>query len=425
VNGKKTIDDYKLKQGEICVEYDLNDSSHSLCGFSLAQTLPHVEALPGYKVRWSRNVASHIVKYGAFSHGKTKLHYFDDTTTDLYHNQLGPEVDYEGISRDLGNTIELQTFSDFLPQTETIFFPPLCFNSDDTSTAFPLHMCSRMDNITLSLSLTKDPQSLLIIAEVGDDGEELNIIEPDPKKRYARFTENGNSVDTFSIANGCANYCYKSHEECEGDWCSMEDKNSQKKALSFFVNQMVPFTSKNGARDSTVTIPDIKSHYPVTQLSWVAQLVGNKSRHIFSNYTSNPSPDFISSLSPVATSTINNGSVNLLKDSSGTVTTRQNSRFYARRSPTLPGINMRSFAIRTNDNVTKPGYYFNKGFVEVGLAERDYSVLNKKRLVHGEDFIVEVRANMRMEFCFTTYPRSDEERVTLEKSIISPVNTGF
>lgn len=419
-DGRKTIEDYKVKTSEICVEYELNDIAHSLTGFSVAQTLPQVEAAPGYKVRWCHNIASHIVRYGAFTHGKTKLHYFDETTSDFVLNQVSPDVDHEGISRDLGNTPELQTFSDFLPQSETVFFPPLFFNSDDTSTVFPLHMCSRMDNIILSLSLVKDPRLLLIVAEIGDDGE-LTMIKPDPKKQYAKFTENGSTVTTFSIPNGCANYAFKSSEECSGDWCSGDTK---KGAMSFFVNQMVPFTSKNGARDSTVTIPDMKTIYPVTQVIWAAELIGNRDRHVYSNYTSDPSPDFMTSLSPIATSTINNGSVNLLKDCSGTITTRQNSRFYSRRSPVLPGINNRSFGIRTSDIVTKPGFYFNKGFVEVALAERDHSVINGKRSVHGEDFIVAVRANMRMQFCFTTYPKSDEDRITLEKAIISPINTG-
>ena len=421
-SGKKTIDDYKIKHGEISVTYDLNDTSHGLSGFSLAQMLPQVEALPGYKVRWCHNVASHIVRYGAFTHGKTRLHYFDDTTSDLYLNQMGPNVDYEGISRDLGNTPELQIFSDFLPQTETVFFPPLFFNSDDPSTIFPLHMCSRMDDIKLTLSLVKDPQTLLIIAKIGPDGEEIEIIEPQPKTRYARFIENGSPTDVFSVATGCGNYTYKSPEECEGDWCSGDDKS--RNAMPFYVNQMVPFTSKNGARDSTVNIPDLKTNYPVTQINWVAQLVGNKSRHVLSNYTSNPSPDFMTSLSPIASSTINNGTVNLAKDLPGTIATRQNSRFYNRRSPVLPGINTRCFGVRLDDNMIKPGYYFNKGFVEVALAERDYSVTNRRRDVYEEHFIIDVRANMRMEFCFTTYPKSDEERITLEKSIISPINSG-
>jgi hypothetical protein len=429
VNGtpteKKEIHNYKAGTDEYCISYELNNNSHGLCGFTLAQMLPQVKAMPGYKVRWCFNTALHAVRHGAFTHNKTRLNYFDEITADDYISQLSSRSDFDGINRDLGNVLELQTFSDFLPQKKLVFSPPFSFNEEDTSSVFPLYMCAHGDKVDATFSFVKDPQSLLVIAKIDDDNkDECTVIEPQPGKRYATFMESGEDVTKLSIPEGCAHYAYMCQDECNGNWCAASS-DKEGRFASFFVNQAIPFASKNVTENSNaVTIDKIQSQYPITHVSWKAQLVGNQKRHIYSNYTSNPQPDFLDSLTPIAYSTISNGKVNLLEDCPSIITTRQNNRFYTRTSPRMPGIHLRSFGLRLNDSGIKPGFYFNNGSVGVKLQEQDYEVLNGNRAPFGEQFTVEVRAYARTEFHFTTFPKSDEERLTAEKSIILPVNRG-
>lgn len=417
VSKKRVLDEYKLNSGEISVEYELNDSSHGLCGISLGLMLPQVRAMPGYVVKWCTNVASHAFRYGSMTHTKTRINYFDDVTYDDYLSQIQGRADFQSVWEDLGNLPELQEFSTFLPQRETIYRPPLFFNDDDTTNMFPLYLCTHRDDIRLNLAMVTDPQSLLIIAKEIDGSIEL--VTPLPGVRYAEFMIDGKPITNFSTPQGCGNYVFVSKEEREENWCEGNDN-----CTSFFVDQAIPFSSANEARDSKVTIERLKTDYPVTRISWVSELVGNKTRHVYSNYTSNPSPFFMTSLSPISYSSINNGTVDLLKNCPGSITTLHNSRFYGRCKAAIPGINFRSLGIRNDTNTIKPGYYFRNGTIEVSLEERDYEVRNGNREGIKEKFTVTCILHTRTEFQFSSYPKSEEERIKQEKSIISQVNKG-
>lgn len=417
VTKRRVLDDYKLVNGEVTIEYELNDTSHGLCGVSLELMLPQVKALPGYVVKWCTSVSSHAFKYGSFTHTKTKINYFDDITYDDYLSQIEGKTDFQSIWEDLGNIPTLQEFSTFLPQTETIYRPPLFFNDDDTTNMFPLYLCTHRDEIRLNLAMVTDPQSLLIIAKETDG--EIEIITPTPGTKYAEFMIDGKIINSFPTPQGCGHYTFISKEERDENSCE-----SNENCTTFFVDQAIPFSSANEAGESTINIERLRTDYPVTRISWVAELIGNKSRHIYSNYTSNPSPFFQSSLSPISHSSINNGSVDLLKYCPGNITTLHNIRFYGRRRSIIPGINFRSFGIRNGTNVIKPGYYFRNGTMEFTLEERDHEVKNGNRTRINEKFNVMCRMHTRMEYQFTAYPKSEEERVKMEKSIISQVGKG-
>lgn len=428
---RKAIGKYKItNKDELCVNFELNNKAHGLAAFSLSQMLPQVRAKPGYRVRWCDNVASHVVKFGAFFHNKTEVNYFDDITTDSMLDRLKGRDGYASVSQDLGNIPELTTFSDFLPQHPCLFMPPFPFNDDDPSSMFPLHMCSYNDAVTATFSFLRDPQSLLIIAEIlrGEDGEEeLRVITASPGKRYADFVENGDPITRFSIPNACATYVFMSQDECASNWCVNPNGDPSKghKPVSFFVNQAIRYHTPNSvAEKNSANITGINTRYPVVRIDWMAQLVGSSERHILSNYTTNPSTDYHNSLTPIASTTISTGKAIIVDDLSGDITTRHNSRFYTRNAPRVPGIHMRSVGIRTGDSTVKPGFYFDKGFLSAKLEERDYAVLNGVRRKYHEEYIVEARVHVRMEFLFTTFPKSEEERVTLEKSILTLVNSG-
>lgn len=414
---KRMLDDYKLNEGEISIEYELNDPSYGLCGISLGLMLPQVRALPGYVVKWCTNVASHAFRYGSLTHTKTKINWFDELTFDDCLCRMEGKADFQSTWEELGNVPELQEFSDFLPQKETIYRPPLFFNEDDTTSMFPLYLCTHRDEIKLNLALVTDPQSLLIIAKERDGA--IEIITPVPGVRYAEFIIDGKTVNSFSTPEGCGHYTYISKEERDENWC---ETNSG--SLSFFVDQAIPFSSPNEARDSTVSINNLKTDYPVTKITWMAELVGNRARHIYSNYTSNPSPFFQNSLSPISFSSINNGTVDLLKNCPGSITTLHNNRFYSRKKAAIPGINLRSFGIRNDTRTIKPGYYFRNGTMEFALEERDHEVKNGNRSSINEKFIVSCRIHTRTEFKFTAYPKSEKERIMMEKSILVPTGKG-
>lgn len=428
---RKAIGKYKIAgKDEICVNFELNSKAHGLAAFSLSQMLPQVTAKPGYRVRWCDNVAAHVVKYGAFTHNKTEVHTFDEITTDTMLNHIKGRDNYASVSEDLGSIPSLTTFSEVLPQHACHFLPPFFFNEDNTSNMFPLNMCSHNDNVTCTFSFLRDPQALLVIAEVTvnrDGGEELRIITPVPGKRYADFLENGDAITRFSLPNACATYVYMSHDECVSGWCSNPTTEAGKthKPVSFFVNQAIRYHAPNAIDEKgTATIGGITTRYPVVRIDWLAQLANSAERHILSNYTSNPSPDYLTSLTPIATTTIGTGRTLPTEDVSGDITTRHNSRFYARTAAHIPGIHTRSFGVRTIDNSVSPGFYFNNGFISSKLEERDYQVLNGNRDHFKESYLFEARVYVRLEFLFTTFPKSEEERVTLEKSILTLVNPG-
>ena len=291
-------------------------------------------------------------------------------------------------------------------------------------------MCSHNDAVTATFSFVRDPQSLLTIAEIcydENDDEELHVITPVPGKIYADFVENGDPVTQFSIPNACATYVLISKDECANSWCVGINNNSDKKykPVTFFVEQAIPYRTPNTVIEKkNADITSITTVFPVVRIDWMAYLAKSSERHILSNYTTDPSCDYRNSLTPIASTTINTGKAIVVDNLPGDITTRHNSRFYSRNAPRVPGIHMRSFGIRTGDTGVKPGFYFDGGTLSAKLEERDYAVLNGVRKKWEEEFIVEARVHVRMDFLFTTFPKSEAERITLEKSILTLVNMG-
>jgi len=414
----KKIGRESLVEDEVALVFELNDHSHGLTGFTIANLLPSVVANDGYQVRWCHNIGSHIVRYGIFSHGKTIIHDFDDVTSDilLTYPQRGEDLD--SINVDLGNISELQSFSKNLPQKQTIFVPSFPFCSNDTSDMFPLYMCAHADEITATLILKTNPQSLLIIArEIGKANDfSLEIIAPAKGKKYARFFEGQTEMDSFSYPTAVAHYAYMSQDECSNNWCKGE---GERKTVSFYVNQAIPFSSKNPVRSSNTTIEKITTQHVVTSIAWMAQQQKCRERHIYSNYTTNPTCDFLTGISPIVETSISNGTATLLDKAPAILTNRITPRFSNRKSPVLPGIHLRSFGIRSTDNSMKPGFIFTNGGMDFNIRESDPLVISGDRDETDDSYTVEARLFCRLPFIFTSFAQSEDQRISMDKSIIA------
>jgi hypothetical protein len=410
------------KRDEVIITYNVNDKSHGLTGFTLSHTLPQVTAAPGYRVRWCHNVASNIVRHGIFKHHQTIIYSFDSITSDIL--LASPEVgeDSDSISLDLGNIPELQTMSTVLPQTETIFSPSFPFSSSDASAMFPLFKCAHSDDIIVGFIFKSDPQSLLIIAKEipGPDGQVLlELVTPVKGERYATFKENGKVVESFSNPIAVSHHVYHSQDECHGNWCAsgLDDPKSAD-ANSFYVKQPFSFSTKNPAKSSLVTIDKINVPYPVTNVSWLAYQTMCEIRHVYSNYTTNPSPDFFDSVSSIRESGISNGKVTLLDAEPSVITSRMTPRHSARKRNTLPGIHSRNFGIRASDSTIKPGFLFNNGSMDFDISENDPHVFNGLRPESEDLYTVEARLFARVKYMFTSQCRSEQDRISEGKANI-------
>jgi hypothetical protein len=422
LNKSKNLGDIRVGSDEICLEFSVNDRSHGLTGFSLSQLLPKVVMNEGYQGCWAHNVGSHVVRYGSFTHAKTKIYDFDDITSDilLTYPQKGEDID--SINMDIGNTTDLQTFSKVLPQKQVIFIPSLPFNSNDPADQFPLFSCAHQDEIKISLILKADPLSLLIVAKENKDS--LEIISPESKNKYARFYEGNSEIDSFPYPTALTHYSYMSQDECDGKWCNNGlNKDSKGQHVAFYVNQAVPFSSANPVKKETTSINKITTTHVVTSIAWLAEQTKCRERHIFSNYTTNPSSNFIGSISPIVQSTINTGKAVIVNKLPAIATTRIASRHSNRRAPPLPGIHFHSFGIRGNDNSTKPGFVFENGDMSLDVYESDPLVLDGTRDETADKYNIHVRVFCRIPFGFTQSAASEQERVENDKSIIVPLKT--
>lgn len=420
------LNNIEIKSDEICLEFSLNDSSHGLTAFTISNILPKVVAHEGYQVRWCHNVGSHIVKYGIFTHAKVKIHDFDDITSDilLTYPQKGEDID--SINIDIGNTTDLQTFSNVLQQKPVIFIPSFPFNNSDPSYQFPLYMCANQDDIKVSLILKKDPQSLLIIAKENKDGT-LEIIKPEKGKRYVDLYQDGEEISKFEFKypTVVTQYDFMSQDECNGKWCNsgLEKSVDTNQRIDFYVNQATPFAAKNPISDATTVIDEINTSHVVTSIAWMAEQIQNREKHILSNYTTNPNPNFLDSVSPIISTTIYTGKSTILDKMPAISTCKIASRHSYRRTPCLPGIHIRTLGIRGCDNTTKPGFIFDKGTMTFVLKETDPLVSDKTRSKTTDLYDVHVRVFCRIPFGFTVFASSKDERSTKDKSIITAVNT--
>jgi hypothetical protein len=407
-----------INDTEIGLTYSVNDHSHALTGFTISQVLPKVTAASGYKVRWCENVASNMIRYGNFKHGREIINEFDNITSDILNSSPMTMEDRESISTDLGNVPDLLTFSDTLPQYTTIFNPSFPFCSPDPSDMFPLYMCGFNDDIKINLVMKSLCQSLLIVAKEDPETGGLTVVDPLSDEKYATFTIDGKEVTRFKSPVCAAHYVYMTQDECDANWCSTEFENKrERKNVSFSVNQAFVFRSSNPVRSGVVSINNITIPETCTQINWMAQKHDIKN-NIFSNYTTNPSPFFRASVSPIVNTTISNGNVTLLNNAPAILTTRIASRFSTRKTNHLAGIHTRSFGIRSNTSGIKPGFFFDKGQITCEIKETCGQTLNGDRPATDMYYDIEVRFMCRVNYTFTHFCRSEEERKTNTSIIV-------
>jgi len=416
INGVKVI-----SKEEKCLEYKVNDNSHCLTGFVINNILPKAVAKKGYQICWSHSVGSNINKYGVFYHNDTIVYHWDSITSDINSTYPQKGEDIDSINLDLGNTHDLQSFSKQLPQKNVVFVPSLPFNSVDPSDHFPLYKCAYKDIIKISLILKKDPQSLLIIAKENADGS-LEIITPSSETRYADFYLDGKAVDNFRSPTIVAHYAYMSQDECNGKWCNNGlEKTSSTSNVAFYINQQIAHKTRNTSDYIAVKIEDITTTHVVTSIAWLAEQKKCRDRHIYSNYTTNPSSQFLGGCSPITQSTIDNGKAILLDKLPSIVTSRDIARIYYRKSPCLPGIHIKTFGIRGSDNTIKPGFLFEKGTISVELEETDPLVLDGQLSGTTDQYNVHARLTCRIPFTFTTFASSEKDRNEMPSTIIAIV----
>ena len=419
----ETLFGVKIEIDERAIEFSINNPSHDLNGIIIKNELPKVIAKPGYKVAWCHNVGSNICPYGVFTHSNVLIHSFDNKTSDilLASPQRGEDID--SINLDIGNTYDLQSFSNILPQKPVIFIPSHPFNSNDTSDYFPLYLCSKHDLIKVAYIFKKDPQSLLIIAEEKEDGT-LQIIIPEKNKRYVNFYLNGSEVTEFSYPTTLCHYSYKSPLEIDSNWHNYKTNSNDNEPphIAFYVNQAISFKVENPILNGTTAIEKINTPHNVTLIAWMAEHVDSCERHIYSNYTSNTSPDFLGSISPIVSTTISTGKVTILDDIPGIATTRMIPRFTNRKSPNLPGIHIRSLGIRNCDNTIKPGFKFEDGYIKFTLKENDPLVFDGSRPKNNELYNIHARLFTRIPFGFSLFCSNQDQRDKKEKSIVNQLS---
>ena len=412
------VKESKNRNQDFDIVYNINNNSHAITGFTISNILPKVVAEPGYKVRWCNNVASHIVQFGKFSHNNIILYEFDELTSDI--NIAFPRMteNIESINRDIGNIPQLQTFSSVLPQYNTVFNPSFPFCSPDPADMFPLYMCGSADRILISLTLRKLCSSLLIIAKVNDDDDELEIIVPNPNVKYFTLIQNGETVENFSYPTCVAHYVYLTQDECNSNWCMTESNNSRERDnVSFFVTASYPFKSLNPSNNKINEIKIETKDYCNT-IFWVAENIKNKKLHIYSNYTQNPSTLCDLSISPIVTTTINNGAVTILKNAPTILTTRILQRFNSRISSKIPGIHIKSFGIRSSDGTIKPGLQFKNGLISCEVKDNCPEILNNESYDDNESlYDIEARLFCRVEYTFSRFCKSETERKTITSLI--------
>ncbi len=426
-NNNKKLGRENIADNEIALEFDLNDKSHLINGFTLNNIIPSAVAEKGYRIRWPHNIGSHIYRYGLFTHNKRTIHEFDDITSDilLTYPQRGEDLD--SVNVDIGNISELQTFSSILPQKNTIFVPSFPFCSNDITDGFPLHKCTYHDEITVSLILRSDLQSLLIVAREVENTEgdvTLELVKPEPDVRYATFYEGGKPVTSFSHPLAVGYFSFLSPNECGDNSCKDSQTNN---SVAFFVNQAFSYSVKNSTPLSqTACIEKVTQSHVVTSLAWLAYQRKSIENHIYSNYTTNPSSDFSTGISPISETTISNSSENgivtYLEKMPGIVTTNMASRFYTRKIPTIPGIHFHTFGVRANDNTNKPGFYFKDGSLDFVIQENDPLVKNGQRAKNNDEYKIEARIFCRIPFYFETFVDTEEKRRS-GKTILKPLET--
>ena len=368
---------------------------HSLHRSLLSTITPEIRAKEGYEIRFCDDLFINMVKEFRLTFNDTELQFGNDR---FLHFSLKLREDWESVSKEIGNRESLTSWTDHLGKEFISMYVPWCY-SRDKNDAFPLSLCGHNDRLEHIIEFNLQLRDLILIRD--SDG---NAVDFDMK----HIEVSGNS-EMIAIPEMEGLYTTLTSQECEHVNCT-QDEN--KGAKEYFTESVYYIEDENETvlgKKVNLKI-DSKNSFPVSSIYWGAINLteSERERTLVFHYLNQNSDEF----SPIKLSRIESSIGTVLDSKSSYKTERGYSLSQFQRIPPRPGFNLWKNSVLQSEDPRKfaPGINFSSGSVSVTLADKN-----------GTDnkYLVFCLLNHQRKFVFTSYPKTQDERLHMSATIRS------
>lgn len=350
---------------------------HELLYTYLHQITPKITAIDGYQIKLCEHTLFAILE-------KVRLVFDEDKDfgewSGLYFFtqwQFMEPNDREVVSKQIGNTPEIQTWSKSIPQWSLDYTLPL-FYSERKAKSFPLMLCGKSNKLHLIFKFRNELGEILKIRKVEyfEDSDGLNTekyTEVPFDYRLIRIGENPNVPATYYLEppEVWAKYC--THLDVENHLKIHEENKFE----FFFDKTEIRECRDNHPLGKTPWIEMPVLNRPVHTLVWMAQNIDSENLNSYFNFTTSPTEE--SGYSPIGHTTLEVNGVKIMNKIPAWNTENVQPRLIYGNYPDIKGINLYSTNLVRNEGLNPPGRYLDRGSFSVVLQSHNPEISDEEK----------------------------------------------
>lgn len=367
---------------------------HSLHRSMISTMTPEIKAAEGYEIRFCDDLFINMVREFRLMFNDVDLQFGNDRFLSF---NLKLREDWETISREIGNRESLTSWTDSLNREFISMYIPWCY-AKDKNDAFPLSLCGHNDRLEHVIDFNLKLSELILIR----NSETEEMVDFDLK--YIQVQGN---TETVPIPEMEGLYTTLTSQECEHVNCTQDENNGHKEYFTESIYYVEDENETVLGKKVNLKI-DSKNNFPVNTIYWGAINVTESEKDKSLVFHQRDETDNL--ISPVKLSKLETSIGVILDNKSSYKTERGYSISQFRRTPCSPGFNLWKNSVLVEDDPRKfsPGLSFGSGSISVTLADKNST--SNKYLVFG--ILVHQR-----KFLFTSYPKTQEERLHVSATI--------
>ena len=368
---------------------------HSLHRSMLSTMTPEIKAKEGFEIRFCDDLFINMIKEFRLLFNDTELQFGNDRFLNF---NLKMNNDWDNISHQIGNKETLTSWTDHLPREFISLYLPWCY-SRNKNDAFPLSLCGHNDRLEHIIEFNLRLKELILIRN--SDGE---MVEFDMN----HLDIQGN-VESIAIPEMEGLYTTLTSRECETVNCTQDENDGKKEYFTESIYYVEDENETVLGKKVNLKI-DSKNNFPVNSIFWGAMNVSDseKEKSLVLHYTDDTGHMF----SPVKLTKLETSIGTILENKSSYKTEKGYTLSQFTRVPSSPGFNLWKNSVLVCDDPRKfpPGINFGSGSISVTLTDKNSTT--NKYLVFG--ILVHQR-----KFVFTSYPKTQEERLHTSATILA------
>jgi len=390
----------KLSENNDVFIYKAKHNAHCLLHSDLTQELPSIECMDGYTAKWDLNIGRNIIESGNISLNDEVIQNIHYLTNHIHDQSMINDKDKKINDINIGNISSLQNFSKILHSYDLSYSPPFFYNTDASKSA-KLYYLSYNDRFEHKFILRRQIEDLLIIHD--SDGNKVDLNDESIYKIGGVTLSDKNIL--LPLPQLWGHYGHLTEEEC-----FYNKNNSENNKDMFYIedSQLIELPNPSSL-GKNVDIQIKNSEFPILRLAWFAQNQTSLENNNYFNFTTN-SENCFKGYSPIKSTTLNNGAINLWKDYPQFRVERVLPKRQFVSTPMVPGIGLLNLGVDCNNSIVHPSTVIKDGSFSAKLTDTNPNLQFDSSMRCKDNFRLYLVLTVLKCIKFDEYPKTEKER---------------